>query len=298
MPENPEQPPRVAVIGAGTMGAGIAQVFARAGCRVTLWSRSESTLAAARATVPDDVRCTRSLAEALEGADVVSENVAEIVALKQDILATAEAAVAPECLLTTNTSSVPITLLGTALEHPGRFLGMHWFNPAPVMPLVELVAGAATDAADMTRAESLTRRLGKLPVVVRADVPGFVVNRIQYAVLREVLHLVESGVTSVEDADLAVRTTLAPRWAACGPLELMDLAGLDVVQQVSGILMPELSNSAEVPASVSKLVADGALGAKSGRGFYPWTPERTAQVKAHRDAVVSRLTAEGGGDDD
>jgi 3-hydroxybutyryl-CoA dehydrogenase len=284
--------PTVAVIGAGTMGAGIAQVFARAGCRVALWSRSEGTLAAARNVVPDEVRCTRSLAEALDGADVVSENVAEVITLKQDVLASIEAAVAPGCLITTNTSSVPITLLGTALEHPGRFLGMHWFNPAPVMPLIELVAGEATGDAAMERAESLTRRLGKLPVVVRADVPGFVVNRIQYALLREVLHLVESGVTSVEDADLAVRTTLAPRWAACGPLELMDLAGLDVVQQVSEILMPELSRSADVPESVRKLVAEGALGAKSGRGFYEWPGERAARVKAHRDDTVRRLTSD------
>ncbi|WP_405626373.1 3-hydroxyacyl-CoA dehydrogenase family protein [Streptomyces sp. NBC_00016] len=291
MPE--KKLPTVAVIGAGTMGAGIAQVFARAGCRVALWSRSEATLDAARALVPDEVLRTRSLAEALDGADVVSENVAEVVALKQDVLASIEAAVTPDCLLTTNTSSVPITLLGTALDDPGRFLGMHWFNPAPVMPLVELVAGEATTATAMERAESLTRRLGKLPVVVRADVPGFVVNRIQYAVLREVLHLVESGVTSAADADLAVRTTLAPRWAACGPLELMDLAGLDVVEQVSTILMPELSRSAEVPESVRKLVAEGALGAKSGRGFYEWPGERADRVKAHRDAIVRQLTHDG-----
>ena len=127
-------------------------------------------------------------------------------------------------------------------------------------------------------------------IELRQDVPGFVVNRLQYALLREALHLVETGVASIEDIDRAVETTLAPRWAACGPLRLMDLAGLDTVAKVAAQLMPALDSSPAVPPLIARLAAAGAFGAKSGQGFYAWRAQDSTAAKAARDETVRLLS--------
>lgn len=288
---------QVAVIGAGTMGAGIAGVFAAHGYAVSLYSRSEATLDRALTDIQGRigdavarVGTTTVLADAVRGAAIVSENVLEDLALKQSVFAEIEAVVSDDCLLTTNTSSVPITSIASGLRHAGRFVGLHWFNPPAVMPLVELVRGEQTDDTTVAAVRELCAAIGKDVIEVRRDVPGFVVNRLQYAMLREAIALVESGVASIEDVDRAVETTLAPRWSASGPLQLMDLAGLDTVEKVSAVLMPELSTAAGIPDLVRDRVADGALGTKAGRGFYEWTPESIAAAVAHRDETVRLLT--------
>ncbi len=286
---------RVAVVGAGTMGAGIAGVFAAHGHRVSLYSRGERTLETARAVVEGiagpgaAVSYTTSLDRCVAGADIVSENVAEELALKQELFAAIERGAAPDALLTTNTSSVPIGAVGARMRHADRLLGLHWFNPPAVMPLVEIVRGPLTSDAAVARARALSAALGKEAIEVALDIPGFVVNRLQYALLREALHLVEEGVASIADVDRAVETTLAPRWSAAGPLRLMDLAGLDTVEKVSAVLMPALSRSGAVPPLVARLAAEGAFGAKSGRGFYDWTAEGVEAAKRERDATVQLL---------
>lgn len=288
---------RVAVIGAGTMGAGIAGVFAAHGYEVVLFSRSEATLARALRDIRERVgsasqriSTTTVLSDAVKGASLVSENVLEDLALKQSVFAEIEDVVSDECVLTTNTSSVPITAIAEGLRVPGRVVGLHWFNPPAVMPLVELVRGERTTADTANRVKAVCAQIGKDVIEVRLDVPGFVVNRLQYAMLREAIALVEMGVASIEDVDRAVVTTLAPRWSASGPLELMDLAGLDTVEKVSKVLLPELNRDTAVPRLVSDRVAEGALGTKSGAGFYPWTPQRTASAIANRDETVRLLT--------
>ena len=289
------EPRTVAVVGAGTMGAGIAGVFAAHGYSVRVFSRGERTLADARATVeaiagPDaSVVYTCTLAECIEAADLVSENVAEDLELTRRISAEIEGGAAQDALLSTNTSSVPIGLIAAGLRQPDRLVGLHWFNPPAVMPLVEIVRGPQTADDVVARAKALCAALGKDTIEVSQDVPGFVVNRLQYAMLREALHLVEAGVASVADVDRAVETTLAPRWSAAGPLRLMDLAGLDTVEKVSAVLMPALSRDQDVPPLVARLVAEGALGVKAGRGFYDWTAGTAAEVKRDRDAVVTLL---------
>ncbi|WP_336736557.1 3-hydroxyacyl-CoA dehydrogenase family protein [Cedecea sp. VD32] len=264
---------KVAVVGAGTMGARIAVVMARAGYRVSLWSRSEPTLDKARTIVAslgagEAVEFTTSFETCLSDADLVSENVAEDVALKQRVLGDIERLVSEHCVITTNTSSVSITLLASALSQPQRLIGMHWFNPEDTMPMIEIVRGAQTGDDICQRLRDICQHLRKETIVVNRDIPGFIINRLQYAMLREALYLVDAGIGSVEDVDRAVQRTLAPRWAAMGPMKLMDFAGLDTVEKVAGILLPELDNSAELPAWLKAKVADGKLGVKSGEGFY------------------------------
>ncbi|KZX21578.1 3-hydroxyacyl-CoA dehydrogenase family protein [Rathayibacter tanaceti] len=291
------EPIRIAVIGAGTMGAGVAGVFAAHGHPVSLYSRSETTLASALAAIEarigdevDRVTVTTDLAACAEEAGFVSENVVEQLDLKREVFAELERLVPADCILTTNTSSVPITEIASGLETPGRLVGLHWFNPPAVMPLVEVVRGSASDDLTVERVMALCAAIGKEVIEVRREMPGFVINRLQYALLREAIALVESGAATVADVDRAVETTLAPRWSASGPLRLMDLAGLDTVEKVSAVIMPELDTTAGVPEIVSALVAEGALGAKAGRGFYEWTPETLAAAVAERDDTVRALT--------
>jgi 3-hydroxybutyryl-CoA dehydrogenase len=288
---------KVAVVGAGTMGAGIAGVFAACGYRVAVYSRREETLAAARKVVeeiagPDAaVAYSSDLPSCLDGADIVSENIAEELELKRNLFAEMERTVSPDCLLTTNTSSVPIGAIGSDLRYPERLIGIHWFNPPAVMPLVELVRGPLTSDETVARARALCAKVHKETIEVTQDIPGFVVNRLQYALLREALYLVEAGIASIADVDRAVETTLAPRWCSSGPLRLMDLAGLDTVEKVSAVLMPALSKSGAIPQLVQRLVAEGAFGAKRGRGFYEWTDDSITAAKLDRDATV-RLSSE------
>lgn len=286
---------KVAVIGAGTMGARIAVVMARAGYRVSLWSRSESTLDKARTIVDslaasENVAFTTSLEACLADADLVSENVAEDVALKQRVLNDIEQQVSADCVITTNTSSVSITLLASALSQPQRLIGMHWFNPADTMPMIEIVRGENTTDEVCQRVRDICQQLGKETIVVNQDIPGFIINRLQYAMLREALYLVDAGIGSVEDVDRAVQRTLAPRWAAMGPMKLMDFAGLDTVEKVAGILLPVLDNSSQLPAWLKEKVADGKLGVKSGEGFYAWTAEAASAAMRKRDETVRHLT--------
>jgi 3-hydroxybutyryl-CoA dehydrogenase len=278
------------------MGAGIAGVFASLGYPVRVFSRSQDTLAIAQKKIEAlagaraQVEYTSSLQDCVDGADIVTENLAEDVSLKQRVFAEIESAVSQDCLLTTNTSSVPITMIAEQLTRPERVVGIHWFNPPAVMPLVEIVRGAKTSDDVVRRARELCAAIGKEVIEVKTDVAGFVINRLQYAMLREALHLVSAGVASIEDVDRAVETTLAPRWSAAGPLRLMDMAGLDTVEKVSGILMPALDRSETVPPLVRTLCSEGAFGTKSGRGFYPWTEEAVAAAIARRDDTVRLLT--------
>jgi 3-hydroxybutyryl-CoA dehydrogenase len=291
------EPRRVAVVGAGTMGAGIAGVFAASDWEVTLYSRRSDTLSRAlgeiRALAGESaqrVTVTTSLTDCVRGACLVSENLVEDLAIKQATFAEIEGEVADDCILTTNTSSVPITEIARQLRTPERLVGLHWFNPAAVMPLVEIVRGQHTTEAVVDSIKMLCTEIGKEFIEVNRDVPGFVVNRLQYAMLREAIFLVESGVATIKDVDRAVTTTLAPRWSASGPLELMDLAGLDTVEKVSRVLMPQLSCATGVPDIVRERVAAGELGTKSGAGFYQWTAELTAAAVARRDDTVRLLT--------
>jgi 3-hydroxybutyryl-CoA dehydrogenase len=283
-------PREVAVVGAGTMGAGIARVFADAGVSVRLCSRRTSTLDAARGRLGDAagrVRLTTSADEALVGAELVVETIAEEPEPKRVLLARAQEIASPEAILTTNTSSLPLAALAEALRRPERFAGLHWFNPPELVELVEVVGGERTAPETLDVLVGWMEQLGKAPVVVRKDVPGFVANRLQYALLREAYALVDAGVCSFADVDRAVTHGLGARWAGIGPFEAMDLAGLDVYAAVAANLWPELATDREPPPSLARIVETGTLGVKSGRGLRgDYDPAAAEALVGRRDRVL------------
>jgi 3-hydroxybutyryl-CoA dehydrogenase len=276
-------PREVAVVGAGTMGAGIARIFAEGGASVRLMARHQASLDSARERLGEaEVRLTTSLDEALADADLVVETIVEQAEPKRDVLVRAEALVSPEALLTTNTSSLPLAAFEGALLRPERFAGLHFLNPPELVEVVEIVGGERTAPETLDTLAGWMEGLGKAPVVVRRDVPGFVVNRLQYALLREAYSLVDSGVASFADVDRAVTYGLGARWAAIGPFETMDLAGLDVHAAVAANLWPELANTTEPSETIAQTLESG--GALRG----DTAPE---VLKARRDRVLRGLKA-------
>jgi 3-hydroxybutyryl-CoA dehydrogenase len=272
------------------MGAGIARVFADAGVSVRLTARREASLDAARARLGKRtarVRLTTSADDALTGAELVVETIVEEAEPKRAILARAEQLAAEDAILTTNTSSLPLSALAGALREPERFAGLHWLNPPELVELVEVVGGEQTARQTVTTLAGWMEELGKAPVVVRRDVPGFVANRLQYALLREAYALVDAGVCSFADVDRTLTHGLGARWAAIGPFETMDLAGLDVHAAAAANLWPELANETEPSPSIARALETGALGVKSGRGLlgdYP--PAAAAALARRRDRVL------------
>ena len=280
---------RVAVLGAGTMGHGIAQVCAAAGCAVALHDVDEEAVsrgvariranldkgvelgkveAAGRDAVLSRVRTTTSIADAAAAADLVIEAAPESLELKRRIFAEVDAAAPGHALLATNTSALSIELLARSVADPSRFLGLHFFNPVHIMKLVEVVWGPDTSDASRLAAVAFVRRLGKEPVVVR-DAPGFASSRLGIVLGMEAIRMVEEGVATAEDIDKAME--LGYRHPM-GPLKLTDVVGLDVRLGVAEYLHEKLGSEAfRPPELLRRMVAEGKLGRKSGRGFYDWS---------------------------
>ncbi len=279
----------VAVLGAGTMGAGIAQVCAAAGSSVRLFDvqaqylqrgmdgirafldkgvAKGKTAPAERERVLAAITPMRELPAAARGADLVIEAIPEDLALKQQTFAAVAAVVAPDCVLATNTSSLSLARIFGAVVAPARCCGMHFFNPPPLMPLLEVVRMHTTSEATIERVVGYARALGKEPIVVR-DSPGFASSRLGVALGLEAIRMLEAGVASAADIDKAME--LGYRHPM-GPLKLTDLVGLDVRLAIADYLRRELDSPVfEAPALMRKMVADGKLGKKSGRGFYDWS---------------------------
>jgi 3-hydroxybutyryl-CoA dehydrogenase len=277
------------------MGTGIAHVFADTGASVRLCARRESSLEAARARLGEaaaHVRLTTSADEALDAAELVIETIVEEAEPKRVLLARAEELASPRAILTTNTSSLPLSALVGGLRRPERFAGLHWLNPPELVELVEVVGGERTAPGTLAALADWMDQLGKAPVVVRRDVPGFVANRLQYALLREAYALVDAGVCSFADVDRAVTHGLGARWAAIGPFEAMDLAGLDVHAAVAANLWPELMNDGEPSPSIARALETGALGVKTGRGLRgDYDPAAAAALVDRRDRVLRGMRA-------
>jgi 3-hydroxybutyryl-CoA dehydrogenase len=280
------------------MGAGMAGVFALGGSEVRLAARTEATLGRARQRIEslapdaaDRVMMTTAIEEALKEADLVVETIAEELDPKQRLLVLAER-VAPAAVLTSNTSSLSLAAIASALEHPGRFAGLHWFNPPELVELVEVVATDATEPDVVDALAGWMHALEKTPIVVRRDVPGYIVNRLQYALLREAFALVEAGICSPADLDVAVTRSLGPRWAAVGPFATMDFGGLDVFLSVARNLLPQLSRATDPPRFLEDAIANDELGAKTGRGLLgDYTPETIQRALALREQVARSVTS-------
>ncbi len=292
-------PRTCAVIGGGTMGADIALTLARAGCVTHL----VETFEAVRQTLParlaaglaalgcpgrlDRIKVHASLDDVdWPAVDVAIEAVPEKLDLKRALFADLARRARPDAWLASNSSSFPISAIAEGLAGPGRFLGLHYFMPAHLVPLVEVVCGAATDPAIAREAADFMRATGKVPVIVKKDLPGFLANRLQHALGREALALVEAGVASPEDVDAAVRFGFGFRYLAAGPLLQRDHAGLDVHAAAAATMYPDLAANTVPARALTDRVAAGRLGMKAGAGFYDWTPEAIAAEKARYEAIL------------
>ncbi len=282
---------RAAVLGAGTMGHGIAQVLAMSGIETCLFDISEEAVAdglakiagnldkgVARGKVSEEDKAGAvarlsgavDLERAIEGVQVVVEAVPERMDLKRDLFGRLGAALGPEVLLATNTSSLSITEIADATEHPERVVGMHFFNPVHIMKLVEVVRTERSSDAAAETAIALARRMGKDPIDVR-DAPGFASSRLGIAIGMEAIRMVEERVASAEDIDKAM---VLGYGFPMGPLKLTDLVGLDVRLAIAEYLSGELGDRFSPPALLREMVERGELGKKSGKGFYDWEVSR------------------------
>lgn len=288
-------PPVTAVVGSGTMGPGIAAVLARYGSRVRINDVSADALARAKSAVstadgvlaglgvPEtpggSVLYETDLAAAVRDAGLVVEAVPEDADLKKRVLDQIEAGVATDAIIATNTSGIPVSTLAATMRHPERFVGMHWSNPPHLIPMIEVVPGEQTGPEARNAVVEIVRAIG-YESVLEKEVPGFVENRILYAILRECLALVDQGVIAKEDLDTCVKWGIGYKLAVIGPMRLLDLAGLDIYESVASYLNRDLSNSAEVPAVVTDLTRQGRLGMKTGAGMYTYDDDAAAAKRA------------------
>lgn len=306
-----------AVIGLGTMGAGIAAVLARSGMTVRGHDSSAGAIEATRLKLPaiagvlddlgvpargsaTDVVLTDTLEDAVAGADLVIENVPEEVDLKRAVLAEIAGLVSGSCVLASDTSGIPISRLQEGLPSPGRVVGMHWSNPPHIIPVVEVVAGDETSADTVEWMMATVRRLNLIPVRVKRDVPGFVENRILYAVMREALDLVERGVVEPEDLDTCISWGIGYKLAVVGPMSLLDMAGLDIYGSVAAYLNRDLCSRGDVSPWAAEKIAAGRLGLKTGEGIYAYNQGDATSLGAARARrlVAIRRALDASGEDE
>ncbi|HET6476249.1 MAG TPA: 3-hydroxyacyl-CoA dehydrogenase NAD-binding domain-containing protein [Thermoleophilia bacterium] len=295
----------VAVIGGGMMGVGVAQVFAAAGHEVALQDVSQEALERAPGTLAANlaflaehglfsadgvadavgrVRTTADLAEAAAGADVVVECVFEDLTLKQEVFERLDAVCPVETILCTNTSVMGITEIGARTVRKERVVGTHFWNPPYLIPLVEVVRTEHVDPVVVERTMDLLRRVGKHPIVCKKDVPGFVANRLQHALWREAISIVERGIADAETVDESIRYGPGLRLPILAPMENADMVGLDLTLAIHDYILPHLEASGEPSPLLRAKVEAGDLGFKSGKGFAEWTPE-SAEASRRRLAA-------------
>jgi 3-hydroxybutyryl-CoA dehydrogenase len=284
---------KISVVGAGLMGHGIAQVFALAGHDVTITDSFAQTLDTAKSRIAADlrdlgedesaverVRVCADLGDAVRDADYVVEAAPEDLALKQKLFADIEHHVRPDTILASNTSVIPITAIMQGLSRRERALGTHWWNPPFLVPLVEVIETQWTSAAAVAWTMQLHQAAGKTPAHVKKDVPGFIGNRLQHALWREAIALVEQGICDAETVDAVVKASFGRRLPVLGPLENADLVGTDLTLAIHTIVLPAIDSRPAPSPYLQKLVADKKLGFKSGEGFRTWSPDKQAATRA------------------
>jgi 3-hydroxybutyryl-CoA dehydrogenase len=289
---------RIAVIGAGLMGHGIAQVFALAGHHVTITDSFHANLDTVKARISanlrdlgddekaiDRVTPLADLAQTVRDADYVVEAVSEDLPLKQKLFAEVERHVRADTILASNTSVIPITAIMGGLARRERALGTHWWNPPYLVPLVEVIGTQWTSPQAIEYTMALHADAGKKSAHVKKDVPGFIGNRLQHALWREAVSLVERGICDAETVDTVIKAAFGRRLAVLGPLENADLVGTDLTLAIHKTVLPDIESRPGPSPYLEKLVADGKLGFKTGEGFRRWSQEDQlalrAQVLAH-----------------
>ena len=281
------------------MGPGMAATLARGGMNVMVFDTSE----AARQRTPGEVEVaagvldriggpaaekrgavtvTDDLKAAVAGADLVIEAVPEIADLKASVFADLDRYARPDAILASNTSGIPITTIQKSVADPSRVVGMHWSNPPHVIPVIEIIAGANTAPAVVEKLRSTVLALSLVPVRVLKDVPGFIENRVLYAIMRECLALVDDEVVAAEELDTCVQWGIGFKLSMIPPLQLLDVAGLDIYNAVASYLNRDLNARSDVSETITSRIGRGELGMKSGSGLFNYTPERAQALRMER----------------
>ena len=298
----------VAIVGAGTMGNGIAQVCAQGGLDVRLIDPVAAALSKAEANMVRNIQklidnglLTASVTDvmarvifsenidAVASVDMVIEAIPEKFQLKQQLFQQLEQICGPRAILASNTSGIPITRIANTIRTPERVIGTHFYMPAHLIPLVEVIQTEHTNEPVIEETMNFLTRMGKTPVRVRKDIPGFIGNRLQHALAREAMSLLEQGVASAEDIDAVVKTSLALRLVFTGPVEQRDFNGLDIHLSIAEYLYPDLENTTEPLEILKNKVAANELGIKTGKGFYDWQDKKIPDIQAKKNQELINL---------
>jgi len=297
----------IAIIGAGLMGHGIAQVFACAGHPVAVHDPMAGVLATVHRRVSvnlgrlglseealERISLHARLEDAVQGAAFVFEAAPEEVELKRSLMEEITTIASADTIVASNTSSMPVAVFAVRAAGRRRVIGTHWWNPPHLIPLVEVVQGIETSAETVTRTMDLLLAVGKLPVHLRNDVPGFIANRLQHALWREAMSIVQHGICDAETVDLCVKNSFGLRLAVLGPLETADLGGLDLALNIHEQILPFIDRTPGPLPILRDKVAAGDLGMKTGRGFRAWTEAQASAAHARLDEhLIAALAADG-----
>ncbi len=282
----------IAVIGAGLMGAGIAQVFASKGLIAKVYDPVEASLDTLHERIRNNLNLVqesdqclekifacRKLSDAVADADFIFEAAPEILAVKQSIFAELLPLVKDDAIMASNTSVIPISDIGEGLDHGGRLVGTHWWNPPFLIPLVEVVQSEKTSPMVVEKTIELLEFAGKKPVHVKKDVPGFVGNRLQHALWREAIALINDGVCDAETVDVVVKNSFGMRLPVLGPIENSDLVGLDLTLDIHNVILQGINRDTQPSPLLKRKVESGELGMKSGKGFKDWTCDQATELR-------------------
>ncbi len=300
---------RIGIAGAGTMSSSMALIFVKNGFDTVVHVRSLASAERAensiRTAMDSDIKAgklTEQGAEELlarikfsmdpscfKDRDLIVESIAENLEIKQNYWEQISRIAPEDCVLATNTSGLSINSIAERVSGKHRFLGMHWFNPPHLVPLIEIIRGDETDDRSTALVRDIALALHKKPVLCKKDAPGFIANRIQYAVLRECMEIVERGIADPEAVDDAMKYGLGFRYAALGPFEVADLGGLDIFYHISEYLNGDLSNASEPQKMIRDCYERGDYGVKTGKGIYDYGGGRDKEVIQKRDALFNRI---------
>lgn len=299
----------IGIAGAGVMGSSLAQIFAGRGYDVLIYDIGEEPLEKSRRlislnqqTLVEQGELTADASGQLQKrlkfscdmadfapADFVLEAVVERMDIKHDFWGRLSKVVREDAILTSNTSGLSISEIAEAVKNPARFAGMHWVNPPHLVPLVEVIKGARTSDETARAVCDMAAAVGQKPVLVKKDVPGFILNRIQFSVLREAMYIVDNGIADIEDVDNVLKYGLGMRYAAIGPFETADLGGLDTFYNISCYLFADLSDAKSPSALLCDLAQNGHYGVKSKKGFYDYSGGRDEAAIRRRDRLFIKL---------
>lgn len=300
---------KVGIAGAGTMGSGIAQIFARKGHDVVITDIKEEFLEKSKKLVSifnssliEENLMTEEEAKntvknisystdknVFSDADLIIEAIVEIMEVKQDFWQEVEAIATKNAIFATNTSGLSVNGISEKVKNKNRFVGTHFWNPPHIIPLVELIRGESTDDKTIDTLMDLVESIDKVPVVVQKDAPGFIGNRLQFAVFREALNIAEEGIASFEDIDKAMKYGPGFRYPIIGPLETADLGGLDTFYYISSYLFNELSDVKQPQEVLKDLMDKGELGVKSEKGFYDYSDGKDEEAIKRRDKMFFKM---------